>query len=208
MTFKMLHDVSDYYSDKLIKHGCTPRGVDWNGIESQHIRFDQLMKVCGTATEFSLGDFGCGYGALLDFLNIGTWKVEYKGFDIAELMLQKARESHKSDNRTMFTSNSSDLAGVTYLVASGVFNVRLNHHDSEWNKYIKETLKEMDNLCTHGFAFNALTSYSDKEKMRDYLYYADPLELFDFCKRNFSKQVALLHDYGLYEFTIIVKKQV
>jgi hypothetical protein len=29
---------------------------------------------------------------------------------------------------------------------------------------------------------------------------------FDHCKRNFSRQVALLHDYGLWEFTILVRK--
>jgi trans-aconitate methyltransferase len=28
--------------------------------------------------------------------------------------------------------------------------------------------------------------------------YADPLFIFDFCKRNFSKHVALHHDNGLY----------
>ncbi|KAQ37574.1 hypothetical protein AJ39_03274, partial [Mycobacterium tuberculosis MD14844] len=57
-----------------------------------------------------------------------------------------------------------------------------------------------------GFSFNCLTSYSDASKMRDDLYYADPCALFDLCKRRYSKSVALLHDYGLYEFTILVRK--
>ena len=42
--------------------------------------------------------------------------------------------------------------------------------------------------------------------MKDYLFYADPCELFDFCKTRFSQNVALLHDYGLYEFTILVEE--
>jgi hypothetical protein len=42
--------------------------------------------------------------------------------------------------------------------------------------------------------------------MQDYLYYADPRVLFDHCKTRYSKNVALLHDYGLYEFTILVRK--
>ncbi len=58
----------------------------------------------------------------------------------------------------------------------------------------------------HGFAFNALTSYSDIEFRRDDLYYADPLFWFDYCKTNISKYVALLHDYPEYDFTIIVRK--
>ena len=62
-------------------------------------------------------------------------------------------------------------------------------------------------LAGAGFAFNCLTSYSDHDKMRDYLYYADPLAIFDHCKKHYAKDVALLHDYGLYEFTILVRKQ-
>ena len=45
-----------------------------------------------------------------------------------------------------------------------------------------------------------------RKKMKDYLFYADPCQLFDYCKQNFSKQVALLHDYRLYEFTIICEE--
>jgi hypothetical protein len=64
----------------------------------------------------------------------------------------------------------------------------------------------MDEISTRGFSFNVLTSYSDEDKKRDYLYYADPLFLFDYCKRHFSRKVALLHDYPIYEFSILVRK--
>jgi hypothetical protein len=65
----------------------------------------------------------------------------------------------------------------------------------------------MNSLSRAGFAFNALTKYSDAEFMRPDLYYADPLFLFDHCKCRYSKFVALLHDYPLYEFTILVRKE-
>ena len=57
------------------------------------------------------------------------------------------------------------------------------------------------------FSFNILTKYSEKNYMQDHLYYADPLFFFDYCKQNFSKNVSLIHDYNLYEFTILVKKK-
>jgi hypothetical protein len=50
-----------------------------------------------------------------------------------------------------------------------------------------------------------LTKYSDADRMRGDLYYGDPAFFFDHCKRSFSRNVALLHDYGLYEFTILVR---
>jgi hypothetical protein len=93
-----------------------------------------------------------------------------------------------------------------FVIASGIFNVKQQASDSEWNTYILETLHHMNSFSLTGFAFNVLSAYSDKEYMRNDLYYADPLSLFDYCKRNFSKYVALLHDYPLYEFTILVKK--
>jgi hypothetical protein len=51
-----------------------------------------------------------------------------------------------------------------------------------------------------------LTSYSDPDRMRPDLYYANPGEIFDQCKQRYSPQVALLHDYGLWEFTVLVRK--
>jgi len=85
--------------------------------------------------------------------------------------------------------------------------VRLSHNDGKWREHLQTTLDILDCTSTKAFAFNCLTSYSDAEKKRDYLYYADPCMLFDLCKRRYSRHVALLHDYGLYEFTVLVKKQ-
>ena len=51
-----------------------------------------------------------------------------------------------------------------------------------------------------------LTSYSDADKKRDELHYADPCAIFDLCKRKYSRNVALYHDYSLYDFTIVVRK--
>ncbi|HAW53355.1 MAG TPA: SAM-dependent methyltransferase, partial [Flavobacteriales bacterium] len=48
---------------------------------------------------------------------------------------------------------------------------------------------------------------SDPDRKRPDLYYGDPCFFFDYCKRNFSRNVALLHDYNLYDFTILVRKE-
>ncbi len=98
------------------------------------------------------------------------------------------------------------MALADYTVASGTFNVKGEAEDQEWLKHILSSIGVMHDKSKLGFAFNLLTQYSDKEFMQKYLYYADPLFLFDYCKRNFSKNVALLHDYFLYDFTIIVRK--
>jgi len=95
---------------------------------------------------------------------------------------------------------------VDYAIASGIFNIRLESSETEWRQYVTGILDRMNRMARKGIAFNMLTSYSDAEFMKAHLYYADPCFYFDYCKRNFSRSVALLHDYGLYDFTILVRK--
>ena len=202
----LLSEIAEYYSGKLAQHGETPLGVDWNGEESQILRFEQLSKIFSTSEIFSLNDLGCGYGALLAFLTDNRIAASYLGVDVSESMIEVATQRYQANAQARFITSAEPDTLADYGVASGIFNVRLGRTDSEWLAYIKETLDVLDRTSRYGFAFNCLTSYSDEDKKRDYLYYADPCFLFDLCKRNYSRQVALLHDYGLYEFTILVRK--
>ncbi|MBX2943805.1 MAG: class I SAM-dependent methyltransferase [Cyclobacteriaceae bacterium] len=201
---KIESEVSSYYSKKIREHGPVPAGVDWNSEGSQQLRFEQLLKIVEPESDaFSLLDFGCGYGSLLNYMKERYESFTYQGYDISMPMIEEAK---KSLGDTGWHTSLETLITQTYVVASGVFNVRQGIDDKEWRQYIADTLTQLDSLAIKGFAFNMLTSYSDKEKMRDYLFYSDPGEWFRFCKLNFSRNVALLHDYDLYEYTILVRK--
>jgi SAM-dependent methyltransferase len=203
---RLLAQVADYYSAKLAEHGPNPRGVDWNGEEGQALRFRQLARVITTPGHFVLNDVGCGYGALYDNLAADFPLMQYVGCDISPEMVAAARERYSGSDRARFFQGAVPPEMADYSVASGIFNVRLTHADAEWRGHMQATLDALDRHSSRGFAFNALTSYSDEDRRRDYLFYADPCEWFDWCKRRYAKEVALLHDYGLYEFTIIVRK--
>jgi hypothetical protein len=202
----ILKEVERYYGGKIEAHGSSPRGVDWNSVESQMLRFEQLLKIHDHDEFFTLNDYGCGYGALIEYLKNKRFTFQYRGLDISERMLIKARDLYSDLNYCTFYNNEAEIIPADYTVASGIFNVRLQNDTTTWQAYILDTLSRIDALSIKGFAFNLLTSYSDAERMRPDLYYADPLFLFDYCKRHFSRSVALLHDYPLYEFTILVKK--
>lgn len=203
---EIIQKVSRYYSDKLRAHGPNPRGVDWNSAESQSLRFEQLLKVVGTDQAFSLLDFGCGYGALLDYLRASSWQVQYLGFDIAAPMVEEALRLHEAIDSCDFTNDWTALHPSDYAVASGIFNVKQDLPEPVWEAYVLSTLDRLHELSHLGFAFNVLTSYCDRKRMRPDLYYADPCHLFDYCKRRYARSVALLHDYELYEFTLVVRK--
>lgn len=202
-----LDQVKSYFDQRIQEHGASARGSDWNSEASQHVRFDQLLKVV-EIQPFSLLDYGCGYGALADYLVSKGLDAEYYGYDILESAIAAARQTHAGKARRAFFTERSQLPVCDYTVASGIFNFRGAQSVEDWTEYVLNTLKEMDALSLHGFASNFLTMYSDADKMRPDLYYADPGFLFDYCKRRFSKNVALLHDYRLYDFTLIVRKDV
>jgi SAM-dependent methyltransferase len=204
----LLSEVATYYSVKLAEHGETPRGVDWNGEEGQLCRFGQLCKIIDLdkAKYFSINDLGCGYGALVDFLAKKYAEFSYSGIDVSEGMIKAATERYKDKSHARFVLASEPDHVADFGIASGVFNVRMGRLDDEWQTYIEATLDVLNRTSRLGFAFNCLTSYSDKDKMRDYLYYANPCALFDLCKNRYSRNVTLLHDYDLYEFTILVRK--
>lgn len=202
----ILSEVANYYTHKLAQHGETPRGVDWNGTESQVLRFEKLSKILPASGSFSLNDLGCGYGALLDHLQGKLPACSYLGVDVSPDMVQAASQRHAGVAHARFITAAEPDRVADYGVASGIFNVRLGRTDAEWHDYLQSTLDVLDRTSKLGFSFNCLTSYSDEDKKRDYLYYADPCQLFDLCKRRYARQVALLHDYGLYEFTILVRK--
>ena len=202
-----LTEIAKYYTTKITEHGETFRGVDWNSEEGQILRFEQLCKIVDTANHFSINDLGCGYGALFDFLVNKHEGPSYLGVDVSEGMIRAAERRYLDQPQARFVLSGEPNQVADFGVASGIFNVRLGRSDEEWQSYLEATLEVLDRTSRVGFAFNCLTSYSDKDKMRDYLYYADPCVLFDLCKRRYSRNVSLLHDYDLYEFTILVRKQ-
>jgi SAM-dependent methyltransferase len=203
-----LEGVRRLYENSLAVHGLTSKGVGWKDIASQLLRFEKLAQLFDerdTGRPISVNDLGCGYGAMFHYLAaLPTVRLaRYNGYDISDEMLRAAQDT-VADPRADFMNSPKLTLSADYSFVSGTFNVKLKATDLEWTEYIKETLANLSAYSTRGFAFNLLTTYVDWKQ--ENLFYADPFFFFDFCKRNFSRYVSLLHDYPLYEWTIIVRK--
>jgi SAM-dependent methyltransferase len=202
--------LNEYFTEKLETFGVTAKGVDYNGEQARQIRFAELIKIIDPAKPFSVIDYGCGYGAMFEYLHTKGWDFDYHGVDLIEKMVLAGRENYKDFPNAHFTADEKELPVADYLMAASIFNIKLESPYDEWQDFVCNTLLRMNALCSKGFSFNMLTKYSDADRMaeRPDLFYGDPLFFFDFCKRNFSRNVALLHDYGLYDFTILVRKDI
>lgn len=216
MRAAMVEQTAKFFDGKVSKFGPTPKGVDWNGEEDQALRFEQLLKIVDTDGEFSINDVGCGYGALVKYLlDQGVHWFEYFGCDISSEQVKAAKKFAKmeldrhamagAENRIHFDVGSERVLRIAdYSVESGIFNMKMGFGDDTWKELVIGTLNSMNDISGEGFAFNMMTTYVDFK--RPDLFYADPCEFFDLCKKKYSKRVSLIHDYRLYEFTILVRK--
>jgi hypothetical protein len=196
-----------YYGALLSQHGPTPLGMGWNSVEAQEIRFEKLLKIresCGAEEPISINDYGSGCGGLAGYLLERGERFRYTGFDVARNVVEEGRKLYAGIEGVRFTTEFEDVSPADFSIASGVLNLKLEIPDDEWRSYALRTIDRLAALSTRGFAFNMLTSYSDPERMRADLYYADPSFFFDYCMRRFSRRVALLHDYDLFDFTMLV----
>ena len=205
-----LGGITRLYRQSLQAHGLTSEGVGWRDEASQRLRFEKLSQILdrrAVGAGITVNDWGCGYGAMFRYLDqlLGDGLIRYYGYDISDEMLATAAD-FVADPRAKWIKSPEVTHEADYSFVSGTFNVRMEASEKAWTAYIREQLLRLATHSSKGFAFNLLTTYVDWKQ--DNLYYGDPLLFFDYCKRNISRYVSLLHDYPLYEWTIIVRKEV
>ena len=204
---KALSGIRDLYTGSLATHGASAKSVGWKDQPTQALRFERLARVINRdrAGGFSVNDWGCGYGAMFGYLDglAGADLQRYVGYDISEEMLSVATAAC-DPARARFVLGSAVTEEADYSFVSGTFNVKLQATDAVWETYIKGHLETIYAKSRVGMAFNLLTSHVDWRA--ENLFYGDPAAFFDFCKRHLSRHVTLVHDYALFEWTLLVSR--
>lgn len=199
-------DIAQYYSGKVKTYGATPLGVDWPCQPTQELRFVQLLRLCNFDMPFWLNDIGCGYGALLTFLSrrYRGKPIDYLGVDLSSAMLVEAQRLWAKRPNTQFQVGASGSRRADYSVASGIFNVKLDHSDALWTQFIKTTLAGMHATSRRGFAVNFLAPLTEGAGAPE-LYRVSPAFWAAHCEREFGAEVEVLDNYGMREYTLLVR---
>jgi SAM-dependent methyltransferase len=200
----MNQDLQQHYLSLFREHGDAARAVQHHDAASQANRFDVLAAIASDLG--AVVDLGCGLGHLCDHLRARGFTGPYLGLDFVEEFVARASARHDGDARTQF--RVFDLARDpypkgydTYLVC-GVFNNRMPDND----RFMRQVLAKSFAAARRQVAFNAMSTYVDFENPE--LYYTDPREVFDYCKRTLTRRVSLRHDYLVrddrppYEYTM------
>lgn len=206
---EQINKVQQLYTNNIRELGISSLAVGWKTEHCQRLRFAKLASLIEDPSKgCTLNDYGCGYGAMLSFMmEDQRYYIEiYNGYDISPDMLAAAKHELGALPVTLNLIESDQIqTEADYSFVSGTFNVSFDAEKEAWEDLIRAKLQEMFKYSRIGFGFNLLTSYVDYEEAN--LYYGDPCYWFDYCKRNFSKQAALLHDYPLWEWTMLVRKE-
>ncbi|GAC1347693.1 MAG: hypothetical protein NVSMB18_33490 [Acetobacteraceae bacterium] len=202
----ILEAVGAYYSGKLAEFGPTPRGVDWSSAASQQLRHQQFLRLLAPNPDASVVDLGCGYGDFLGFLRAAGHRGRYVGCDVAGPMVEAARLLHGESRDQAFVIGAAPPEPADYAIGSGILNVRRGATPDAWAGYVQATIDTLARAGRCGFGFNMLSLSSDPERRRPDLHYADPAATMASCIARYGRHVAVLQDYGLWEFTLLVRQ--
>ena len=205
MSASILDAVAGHYEQALATHGPTARGVDWKDEAGQRLRHRQFLRLVEDDGDASILDLGCGYGDFLPFLRAHGHRGRYIGIDVAPAMVEAARRLHGEGADRLFRQGTESPEPVDYAIGSGILNVIRGADPAAWQAYVDGVIDGLARSSRRGFAFNMLSLDSDPARRRADLHYADPAATLAAMVARHGHHAAVLQDYGLWEFTVIVR---
>jgi SAM-dependent methyltransferase len=209
-TPRLLEPVKRAYERRLNQFGNDAPGVYWQNKEYQFKRFEILSCIFNPEyndQDIVIHDFGCGYGALFDYLADKPimMNARYIGTDMCSQMITAARQKI-NDTRAEFRHNLVALDIADYTLVSGTFNMHLGQDEDEWEAYIKASLIQLWSKTRVGLAFNMLRD--NAQDIYKGLYYINGHDLFDFCTTRLSPNIVIQNDGPLLpDWTFYIRKE-
>ena len=148
-------DNEKFYKSSIKKYGLSAKGVQWNSLSSQKIRFEIILKMLPKDLHnYTLVDAGCGFGDFYNFLKSkNQLPLKYIGIDTLDTMVSIAQK--KTSQKIIKADICKDkLIEADYYICSGAMNIL---DKFETHLFIQNCYKH----SKKGFIFNIL--YGDKE---------------------------------------------
>ncbi len=190
-------DNEKFYKSSIKKYGLSAKGVQWNSLSSQKIRFEIILKMLPKDLHnYTLVDAGCGFGDFYNFLKSkNQLPLKYIGIDTLDEMVQIA--SKKTSQKIIKADICKDkLIEADYYICSGAMNIL--------DKF--ETHLFIQNCYNHskkGFIFNIL--YGDKES--DIYNYMTLLKIKDIARYLELEELKIKTRYLKNDITIAFIKR-
>ncbi|QIK39006.1 methyltransferase domain-containing protein [Caldichromatium japonicum] len=149
-------DTKLFYGCAFEVHGETPRGVQWNSVDNQEVRFRVLREFLSPdLSGLTLVDAGCGFGDLYLYLTRqGEVVGRYIGIDVMAPMVEAARRRTGCEILLCdILDESSELPPADVYLCSGAMNTFTR---KETRCFIERCL----DASRLGFVFNLLKGWN------------------------------------------------
>lgn len=202
---RFLARIKAQYKTSIETFGAMSHGVLWTNGDEQMRRFAILLDLIAPVHDFSVNDLGCGYGALLDYLNAHNLApTQYYGYDITPEMLAFARSRFSMPN-VAFIQSGYPTQQADYTLISGTFNLCDDAPHGQWLEYVFEHLLLAFGATSKALALNGLSP--TKSPKIDGLFYIDKTDISNFCSDTLgARSVKTYDDPTLHEWSIAAFK--
>jgi SAM-dependent methyltransferase len=194
-----LEEITKLYDGRVRSLGIGPKSVGWESTEQQELRFRNLIQ--GLSLEnSSVLDLGSGFGDLVFYLESQDVCISrYLGVEVSEEMLTASRKLLEGNQKVSFAqANFLDFNSGSwdFVFASGSLNYRFGGNMYE---YLESVISKYSGICQKGLSINLLTDRVDFMQLHHAHYNPEAVKLM---MHKYFSNVAVIEDYGLYEFTI------
>ena len=196
------------YRDRLADLGPTPNGVFWRNESTQIARFDALLNLVATVTPVAnpmLGDIGCGYGAMLNFVQKTPryQHFHYNGIDINRAMINSCKQKFP-DQKHLFFVGKHPPSPVDFCVFSGTFNLCYTTDTSLWHEYMFANLQQCWQRSRYGLVLNLLCG--PKTKITNQIFFAERQTFITAASRVFGPTHARSTPHVAGDVTFLIAK--
>lgn len=149
-----MEKIKTLYKESYLKYGKSkealfwPKGMQYERFEllTQHIQNDN----------FSILDFGCGFGDLKNYLNLKFNNFKYLGVDVVDEFINENKKISDSDFLLIDDSSTIDEK-FDNICISGTFNI--NYFESNYNKHKEHVEKILEKLFYCNLSDNGVLSF-------------------------------------------------
>lgn len=198
-----MEDLKKKYKEAFNKHGYSEKSVFWPK-GRQNERFAALTRLI-KKKKFSILDFGCGLGHMLDYLNKNfQGNFYYQGADVVEDFITQNKLMFPTIDFQLISDYKDLKNNFDYILISGAFNMSYFDNLQKHKNLVYEILEELFKKVNVYLSVNFMTDQVDY--IQKGAYHQNVEELLTFVKTKLSKRYVLDCSYMPYEFTITVFK--
>jgi trans-aconitate methyltransferase len=204
--------LADVIERSVNARGVTPEAVwlDREGALDKGVRrCEAIFRMIDSDGEFTLLDVGCGPGLGLGFLEerYGQLAGRYCGVDVSDALLSEARKlwpRHQFLNRDIIADPLPQLA-YDFTAINGVLTCKYTLSHEAMESFAMALLEMAWKSTRVAMSFNVMSPHVDW--MRDDLFHWPLDRAMAFCVSKMSRNVNIIADYGLYEYTLQVFRE-